>query len=100
MIYLMRLAGLGTGTGLKKLLRNTRKGSGGTRGRGCGDHTVVIIKATAGYIQIEQQQQPRPHSLRTSFSRLLKRLFMWFPDTESALSCAIRQAQKFGVDAD
>ena len=54
--------------------------SRGIGGRWRGDHTVVIVKAAAGYIQHEQTQQPKPQTVRFAIRGLVKELFMCFPD--------------------
>ena len=48
---------------------------------GAGDAltTAVIIQACAGYIQHEQTQQPKQHSVQRSFMWLLDGLFICFP---------------------
>ena len=68
MINLMGLADSNAGTGLNEHRCNMHRVSGGIEGRWRGDHTKVIFKAAAGYIQHEQRQQPRPQKLRFVFN--------------------------------
>ena len=100
MINLMGLADINAGTGLNEHRYNMHRVSGGIEGRWRGDHTTVIVKAAAGYIQDEQTQQPRPHTLRFVFTGLLKELFICFPGPQSCLSHKIRQAQSFNFYRD
>ena len=89
---LVESADIDAGTGLKKNRRNMRTVSGGIEGRWRGDHTWVIVKAAAGYIQHEQTQQPKPQTVRFAFKGLVKGLFIRFPNQN--LRCLISFVNK------